>query len=79
LSDLSRHGGDATERWWWDLRAGRAVRDDERGPDRSVLGPYPSRAAAEQWRDSHEAREDAWEEEDERWDGEDRPSTAEEE
>lgn len=59
-----------SEQWWWDLEAGRAVRGDERGPDRRVLGPYPSRQAAEAWRDRHEAREDAWEEEDERWEGE---------
>ena len=59
-----------SERWWWDLAKGRAVRDDERGPDKDVLGPYPSRAAAEAWRERHEAREDAWEQEDERWEGE---------
>jgi hypothetical protein len=79
LSDLSRPGAGASEQWWWDLRHQRVVRDDERGPAHDVLGPYPSRAAAEQWRDSHEAREDAWEEEDERWEGEDRPASAEEE
>lgn len=70
------------ERWWWDLGAGRAVRDDERGPDRDVLGPYPSKAAAEDWRAGRDAREDAWEEEDERWSGEererDRPGAEEE-
>jgi hypothetical protein len=69
LGDLSRSS--AAEQWWWDLAQGRAVRDDERGPDRDVLGPYPSRAAAEAWRESHEAREEAWEDEDERWQGED--------
>ena len=58
-----------TERWWWDLEQGRAVTDAERGPDRDVLGPYPSREAAEAWRQSHEGREDAWEDEDERWSG----------
>ena len=59
-----------SEQWWWDLSKGQAVRDDERGPDRDVLGPYPSREAAEAWRQSHEAREDEWEDEDERWEGE---------
>jgi hypothetical protein len=61
---------DTTEKWWWDLVAGRAVRDEERGPDRDVLGPYPSRAEAERWRDRRDAREQAWEEEDIRWEGE---------
>ena len=57
----------AAARWWWDLRAGRAVRDDERSSDKDVLGPYPTREAAEAWRQSHEAREEAWDDEDERW------------
>jgi hypothetical protein len=61
---------DTTEKWWWDLAAGRAVRDEERGPDRDVLGPYPSRAEAERWRDRRDAREQAWAEEDIRWEGE---------
>jgi hypothetical protein len=57
------------ERWWWDLAAGRAVRDDERGPDKDVLGPYPTRADAEAWRERHDDREDTWKHEDERWEG----------
>lgn len=57
------------EQWWYDLAKGRAVRDDERGPGQDVLGPYPSAAAAEAWRSSHEAREQDWEHEDERWEG----------
>ena len=63
-------------RWWWDLRLGRAVTDDERGADKDVLGPYPTREAAEAWRDAHEGREDAWEDEDERW-AEERPGETE--
>ena len=58
-----------TEQWWFDLKQGRAVRDDERGPAKDVLGPYPSREAAEHWREAHEGREAAWLEDDERWDG----------
>jgi hypothetical protein len=69
LADLSGRSP-TVEQWWWDLAQGRAVRDDDRGPDRDVLGPYPSRQAAEDWRQSHDAREDAWDEEDERWEGE---------
>jgi len=58
-----------TERWWFDLKVGRAVRDDERGPARDVLGPYPTQAAAESWRQAHEGREEAWKHQDEAWDG----------
>lgn len=60
----------ATERWWFDLQRGQAVRDDERGPAKDMLGPYPSKAAAENWRVTRDEREGAWREEDERWDGE---------
>ena len=70
LADLSGRSAGPSEQWWWDLAKSRAVRDDERGPDRDVLGPYPSRQAAEAWQASHEAREDAWDDEDERWEGE---------
>jgi hypothetical protein len=58
-----------TEQWWWDLKQGRAVRDDERGPAKDVLGPYPTRSAAENWRQAHEGREEAWKHQDEEWDG----------
>jgi hypothetical protein len=57
------------DRWWWDLKKGRAVTDEERGPGKDVLGPYPSKEAAEHWRDTYEHREEAWKAEDERWDG----------
>ena len=56
-------------RWWWDFRLGRAVTDEERGPDKDVLGPYPSKAAAEAWREGHQHREEEWKAEDERWEG----------
>jgi hypothetical protein len=57
------------ERWWYDLKQRRAVRDDERGPAKDVLGPYPTQAAAEGWRESHEGREEEWKGADERWEG----------
>jgi hypothetical protein len=46
--------------WYFDLKTGRAVSDDERGPAKDLLGPYPSKEAAENWRATHDAREDAW-------------------
>lgn len=48
-----------TQQWWFDVKQGRAVADDERGPDRDLLGPYPSKEAAEDWRSTHTAREEA--------------------
>ncbi|CAN5750853.1 hypothetical protein BH24ACT4_BH24ACT4_18040 [soil metagenome] len=55
------------ETWWWDLTEKRAVTGNERPRDAEVLGPYPSKAAAEAWQDQVEARNEAWKEEDERW------------
>lgn len=63
LSDMT----DSTQ-WYWDLGKGRAVPEDERGPSDDVLGPYPSRAAAENWRATVEARNEAWDDADEKWD-----------
>lgn len=56
--------------WWFDVKQGRAVSDEERGPDRDVLGPYPTKEAAEDWRSGHDARNEAWDEDD-REDGDD--------
>jgi hypothetical protein len=53
--------------WYWDLRRAVAVTADERGPGDQVLGPYPSRAAAENWKVTSEARHDAWDDADEKW------------
>jgi hypothetical protein len=33
------------------------------------LGPYPTEAAARDWKATAEARNEAWDEEDERWSG----------
>ncbi len=59
------------EQWWWDLTNSRAVARDERPRDVEALGPYPSKAAAEAWRETSKARNEAWDEEDERWEGTD--------
>jgi hypothetical protein len=55
------------ERWWWNLREGRAVRDDERGRPEDMLGPYPSAEAAASWKEISEARNEAWEAADREW------------
>lgn len=57
------------EKWWWDLTAKRAVTSDERPRDIEVLGPYPTREAAEDWQSTTKARNESWDAEDERWEG----------
>ena len=59
------------EQWWWDLTHGRAVTSAERPRDVEVLGPYPTRQAAEDWQSTSKARNEAWDAEDERWAGDD--------
>lgn len=53
--------------WYWDLTKQQAVRADERGPGDEVLGPYPTREAAENWRDTVEQRNESWDDADEEW------------
>jgi hypothetical protein len=57
---------DDTE-WYWDLGRNKAVRADERGPADLVLGPYASRAEAEDWKSLVDQRNEGWEEADEEW------------
>ena len=56
-----------TEDWYFDVKRGVAVPASERGHADDVLGPYPSKAAAENWRQTITSRNDAWDTEDERW------------
>ncbi|MFN3254064.1 MAG: hypothetical protein ACE37B_00070 [Ilumatobacter sp.] len=56
--------------WYWDLRRERAVPASERGPGDQTLGPYPSRAEAENWRSTVETRNDAWQDADDDWNDE---------
>jgi hypothetical protein len=51
--------------YWYDTRLAKVVDDDERGSSTDLLGPYPTREAAENWRATHEAREAAWKDDDE--------------
>lgn len=53
--------------WYWDLGRGIALTADERGPGDQTLGPYPSRPAAEHWRDKVESRNESWDEADDEW------------
>lgn len=69
---------DDAQEWYWDLVANRAVRADERGPGDQVLGPYPTREAAENWKQRVESRNDEWEAADEAWEDADSRRTPDE-
>ena len=65
---MAQHPDDrADTHWYWDLRAGKAVPAPERGAADHLLGPYPTREAAEHWRERVESRNEAWDEADEAW------------
>ena len=56
-----------SDEWYFDLARGVAVPAEDRGPGDRMLGPYPSKAAAENWKNTVESRNEAWDEDDERW------------
>jgi hypothetical protein len=64
--------------WYWDLNRKIAVRASERGSFDHVLGPYSSKAEAENWKQHAEERNEDWDQSDEAWEhaGEDEPPTA---
>ncbi len=55
------------EHWYWDLSKERAVLASERGPGANTLGPYESKAEAQNWRSKVEARNETWDEDDDDW------------
>ena len=60
----------AEKQYWWCLSHER-VEEDHDCPGSDRLGPYPSREAAQNWKDRAEARNDAWDAEDRKWRGDD--------
>lgn len=55
--------GDAEGEWYYCFKHGKVEQRDEcRRQDR--MGPYPTREAAEHWREQVEARNEAWEAQD---------------
>ena len=52
----------SSQQWYFDLNRKVAVPASERGPGDHMLGPYPSRADAENWKATVEARNEAWDE-----------------
>lgn len=53
--------------WYWDLNRKIAVPASERGSSDHVLGPYPSRHEAENWKSIADERNDNWDGADEDW------------
>jgi hypothetical protein len=53
------------ERWYWDLTKKVAVRASDRGRGDQTMGPYESKAEAENWRKTVEDRNESWDNDDE--------------
>ncbi len=53
--------------WYWDLHRNLAVPASERGSGEHILGPYPTRQDAENWKSKVEERNEGWEGDDEDW------------
>ncbi len=66
----TRRVSDDTE-WYWDLIRERAVRASERGFADHLLGPYPSRFEAENWKAKVEERNEGWDAADAEWNEDD--------
>ena len=60
------------DEWYYDMNRKVAVRASERGPGDNMLGPYPTRADAENWKAKVEERNDGWDEADDEWAGDNR-------
>lgn len=55
------------ERWYWDLNKNMAVRASERGVAVNIMGPYDSKAEAENWKSTVETRNESWDDADDEW------------
>ena len=69
---MSNHTGDrvvetSDSDWYWDLNKRIAVRADNRGPADQTLGPYPTKAEAENWKAASEQRNEIWDSDDDEW------------
>lgn len=54
-------------KWYWDLDKQTAVTASERGRGDNTMGPYDSKAEAENWRSKVESRNDSWDDADDDW------------
>lgn len=53
--------------WYWDLHRNVAVPASERGSGEHVLGPYPTRHDAENWKAKVDERNEGWDGNDDEW------------
>jgi hypothetical protein len=60
----------SSQQWYWCLNHERAEAADSPCPPDRRLGPYPSRDAAEHWKESFDARNESWDKADREWEGE---------
>lgn len=58
---------DGAEQYWYNLSTGQVEVTNHKGQGKDVMGPYPSREAAQAALESARARTEAWDEEDRRW------------
>lgn len=56
------------DQWYWCRKHGTAEPEGQACRALDRMGPYPTREAAENWRETAEARNDRWEEQDRAWD-----------
>jgi hypothetical protein len=68
---MDETGRMSAQEWFWCLEHDSAEPADHACPPDRRLGPYPSRAAAEHWKEQFEARNRAWDEADAEWEGDD--------
>jgi hypothetical protein len=58
------------QQWFWCLDHNAAEPGEGGCPPDRRLGPYPSKEAAENWKEQFEARNKAWDDADAEWEGE---------
>ncbi len=55
------------QEFWFNTRTGQVETEYDKSQSKDLLGPYPSRADAEQALSSARRRTEDWDEEDRRW------------
>jgi hypothetical protein len=61
----------SAQEWYWCLEHKVAEPADGPCPADRRLGPYPTREAAEHWKERVDARNEAWDAADKEWEGDD--------
>ncbi len=57
--------------FWYNIRTGAVETDVDRSRMEDLMGPYPTREAAQDALAAAKARTEAWDDEDRRWNGDD--------